>query len=131
MLDPLLILLAITWLVSGFMAYGHVLMATVSWLDRKWPDPAGLSQDLQTGWKCGLLSLGCVVTVLIIILILTCSNHPLTEFSVTAVMEWSKHFKTAFILTSLPAVIAILPTGVCWFWERGLRARGIRGDALI
>lgn len=131
MLDFLLLPLAIIWLVSGLAAYGCVLSAIDLWLFWKSPDPSQLPHTLLTGWKSGILSLGCVFTVLIIILILTCSNHPLPRFSVTAVMEWSKHFTTDFILTGPPAVITIVPTGICWFWERSLRARGIRGDAPI
>jgi hypothetical protein len=108
-----------------------VLMAIFLWLNRKRLDPSRLPHILQAGWKSGLLSLVCVLTASTINLIVNFSEYPLQELSIDAVMMWSKYMTRGVTGVAKFAVISILPTGVCWFWERKLRARSIRGDALI
>jgi hypothetical protein len=125
----LLLLIAIAWIITGFAAYGCVLLAIFAWLNRRTLDPARLPRVLQAGWKSGILSLVCVLTAGLILLIINFSQYPLNEFSITAVMEWSKNMTRGLTEVARFAVISILPTGACWFWERSLRARGIRGDA--
>ncbi|WP_206026401.1 hypothetical protein [Roseimicrobium sp. ORNL1] len=119
----LLLLIATAWIITGFAAYGCVLLAIFAWLNRRTLDPTRLPQVLQAGWKSGMLSLVCVLTAALILLIINFSQYPLSELSIADVMEWSKNMTRGLTAVAGIAVISILPTGACWFWERSLRGK--------
>jgi hypothetical protein len=118
-METAFIVTASAWLLLFALSNGSLLLAMLTWLIQSLPQVM-LPGALRTGWRMGLLALGCLLIISGIVLREAFSEYPLA--GPEGFMSWS--LTIAGCLTPLGTFVAatILPTSVCWFWERHARA---------